>query len=173
MAASIDLTGQRFGRLVAVRSADRAPDGHRMWLCLCDCGQTCTVAGRNMRSGRTTSCGCFHRERLREQSLTHGMSGTPTYASWASMKSRCSNEKQQSFCRYGARGIRVCARWLSSFANFLEDMGERPAGMTLDRKNPFGNYEPDNCRWATPGEQNRNTRGQAALALLERMGVTI
>lgn len=88
---------------------------------------------------------------------THGMAGTPTYASWEAMKTRCTNPNSDTFADYGGRGVTICERWLD-FANFLADMGERPAGKTLDRwPNPAGNYEPGNCRWATKEEQQRNT----------------
>ena len=90
--------------------------------------------------------------------LTHGMSNTGTYLSWRGAKQRCTNPNAASYPRYGGRGIEICSRWIHSFANFLEDMGERPEGMSLDRINNDGNYEPSNCRWATPSEQNRNQR---------------
>lgn len=84
---------------------------------------------------------------------THGMSNSPAYKSWQEMKTRCYNKKRAKYRRYGARGIRVCDRWLKSFQNFYDDMGDRPEGKTLDRINNDGNYEPSNCRWATPLEQ--------------------
>lgn len=90
-------------------------------------------------------------------SKIHGMEGTPTYRSWLSMKARCFNPKALQYKYYGARGVKVCFEWLS-FKNFFKDMGVRPSGKTLDRIDPNGNYEPDNCRWATITEQNRNTR---------------
>lgn len=84
------------------------------------------------------------------------------------MLTRCTNTKQQSYAKYGAKGVKVCERW-SVFENFLADMGERPEGMTLDRINPFGNYEPGNCRWASVAEQATNKRADLALAVLQRM----
>lgn len=83
----------------------------------------------------------------------HGMSNSPAYKSWQEMKTRCYNKNRHKYRRYGARGIKVCDRWLNSFQNFYDDMGERPDGKTLDRINNDGNYEPSNCRWATPLEQ--------------------
>lgn len=88
----------------------------------------------------------------------HGMTGTPTFISWCVMKSRCLNPNATAYNRYGGRGIRVCKRWLRSFKNFLEDMGERPTGKSLDRRKTTGNYTPKNCRWATPKEQANNRR---------------
>lgn len=93
--------------------------------------------------------------------ITHGHTRkyafTPTYRSWAAMHTRCSNSKQKNWHLYGGKGIDVCERW-DSFECFLADMGERPVGMTLDRKDSTGNYELSNCRWATPAQQSRNTQ---------------
>lgn len=92
------------------------------------------------------------------RNTTHGMSGTRVYQVWASMIKRCENPAEKNYRHYGGRGIRVCDRWRHSFEAFIADMGERPDGMTLDRVNVDGNYEPGNCRWATYAEQSRNTR---------------
>lgn len=96
------------------------------------------------------------RDKLGRYSLTHAKSNTREYSSWMSMKRRCYYKKAPNYSRYGARGITVCDRWLNSFENFLEDMGERPEGKTIDKINNDGNYEPDNCRWATSKEQKNN-----------------
>lgn len=92
----------------------------------------------------------------------HGMSYTPSYSSWMAMKRRCENEKNSDYPYYGGRGIKVCERW-QSFDSFLTDMGERPAGMTIDRIDTKGDYEPCNCRWATRKEQSRNKRNNVVL----------
>lgn len=93
-----------------------------------------------------------------KRSIRHGMHGKPVYTSWAGMFQRCYNLNNKSFPYYGGRGIRVCVKW-HSFINFYEDMGDRPKGMSLDRIDNDGNYEPSNCRWATTSEQNKNKRG--------------
>jgi hypothetical protein len=150
MKPKINLTGRRFGRLVALRYSDKN-DGRKAWVCQCDCGTTKEIRGANLRSGHTTSCGCYVAERLAEglAGVRHGMSDSPTHTSWSAMLGRCNNPNDPSYHRYGGVGIKVCDRW-HVFKNFFEDMGVRPAGKTLDRfPNKRGNYEPGNCRWAT------------------------
>lgn len=153
---AIDLTGRRFGRLLAVNS-DRNAKGQRCWACKCDCGEDSVVLTSRLTSGHTTSCGCLRREVSKHSATknkTHGMTRTPTWRSWQAMKYRCNDKKNED---YGGRGITYCPTW-DSFENFLRDMGERPEGTTLERRDPNGNYEQSNCRWATPKEQQRNRR---------------
>jgi hypothetical protein len=162
MAIAIDLTGQRFGRLLAERR-DHTSAGEVRWLCRCECGKSKAVRSSLLRGGITQSCGCLHRELLAAKNAQRARHGHTTYASgtygsWSAMKTRCLNPNDSDWQRYGARGITICDRWLT-FENFLADMGERPEGKTLDRyPNQAGNYEPGNCRWATPREQGRNRR---------------
>jgi hypothetical protein len=156
----IDLTDQVFGRLtVKSLSEEKTKDGRIQWYCLCECGNFRTVAAKRLRNGYTKSCGCLAKENsiaLGKACATHGMSKTPEYITWQHMKDRCLNPKHEAFSHYGGRGIKVCDRWLNSFENFYEDMGPRPRGKTLDRKEFNGNYEPNNCRWASSKEQANN-----------------
>lgn len=150
--------GERFGRLVTVSDAGRAKDGHRIWLCRCDCGQSARRQTNTLRGAGLKSCGCVNGEAQR----IHGhrgsaRGGTATYRSWQSALRRCHSPDSKDFYRYGGKGVEVCVAWRNDFTKFLSDMGERPSGTSLDRwPNPSGNYEPGNCRWATPTEQARN-----------------
>lgn len=156
--------GQRYERLVVIREAGRhATSGAITYLCQCDCGTETVVAGIGLKHGTTQSCGCLRTERarkaLRERGHGHTIGGpSPTWISWSSMRQRCYLKTMKCYPRYGGKGITVCDRWRDSFENFLADMGQRPEGMTLDRIDPDGNYEPDNCRWATNEVQRENRR---------------
>lgn len=162
----VPLVGKVFGRLtVEGEATERNRQGRILWDCVCTCGTRVVVRGGDLQQGKTLSCGCYLRERTREMGLkaVHGMTGTPTWKSWESMVARCYRVTDPSYLRYGARGITVCDRWLQSFANFLEDMGERPEGMTLDRRNNKEGYSRDNCRWATPTTQANNRSSNVLL----------
>lgn len=163
MPAAIDLTGKRFGRLLVMLSAGRTIQGSRsvrMWQCRCDCGRTLDVSRMNLTSGDTRSCGCLRVDSPNSRTHGHSRVGIRTheYNTWAAMVQRCTNPKTPNYQYYGARGIKVCDRWRDSFENFLADMGERPPGTSIDRRNNELGYEPGNCRWATKREQMRNTR---------------
>jgi hypothetical protein len=157
----IDLTGRRFGRWVVIK---KHPERQRypgcvfiLWLCRCDCGTERPVIGNSLRQGTSTNCGCLKRENFIKRVTMHGMSKTAIYAVWKAMRQRCSNPNHPEYVNYGARGVCVCQRW-ESFELFYSDVGDPPAGLTLDRRNNDGNYEPGNWRWATRSEQNTNRR---------------
>lgn len=155
---AIDITGRRFGRLVALERFSNPPQRAK-WLCLCDCGNQKWIAFSPLMRGASTSCGCYRSEWATTHKKTHGYSKDPTYACWHHAKQRCTNPRNPSYQYYGARGITMCERWFHSFANFLADMGPRPhPNLTLDRIDNDKGYSPDNCRWATYADQLNNQR---------------
>jgi hypothetical protein len=152
---TLDLTNQRFGRLVAVKPTEERKRRNKVWLCQCDCGNFCATPAYTLKGERIHSCGCV------TSKTTHGYAKRkkrhPLYACWKSIHNRCNNPNEKHYKDYGGRGIKICERW-SYFPNFLADVGERPAGLTLDRTDNDGDYEPNNIRWTTPSIQMRNRR---------------
>lgn len=149
----IPTIGTQFSRLT-VTSPHWRDDHHCKWVqCKCTCGGTGDFRLSQLVNGTTRSCGCFQREDIAARTVTHGLTNTTEYRIWNAMLQRCTNPKRINYPDYGGRGITVCERWLHSFEAFREDMGPRPDGRTLDRRDNDGNYEPSNCRWSTPKEQ--------------------
>lgn len=156
-----DITGKRFGRLFVLR---REPGSK--WLCHCDCGNDVIVSGCNLKSGNTSSCGCYAKEHTKKVVSTHGLSSSPLFSVWTDMKGRCQNSHRKCFQYYGARGIKVCDEW-STFKPFYEwamKNGYKP-GLSIDRIDVNGDYCPDNCRWATKELQANNTRSNLYLTI--------
>lgn len=163
---AVNLVGEKFNRLMVVSRSENRGDGRAYWNCICDCGGINIAAANDLKSGHTKSCGCLNDEIRQSKPVKHGHNKTRTYISWCSMWARCTNKKLKSYEYYGGRGIGVCDRW-KDFGLFLQDMGERPEGRSIDRfPDNDGNYEPSNCRWATPKEQRANQRPRRAAAAI-------
>ena len=179
-----DIKGQAFGRLT-VLERDSFVNGKTRWLCSCECGKQVSVIGQLLRNGKTKSCGCLRADRASEVAFKHGgyvgCKPSRTMRIWKNMIQRTCNPNCRMYSRYGGAGIGVCESW-RTFERFLSDMGQAPDDLTLERVDNNKGYSPDNCKWATYTEQNRNKsssknltlngKTQVAVAWIQELGLT-
>lgn len=167
-----DITGQRFGRLVALGPIGYSSDNRLMWLCQCDCGEKSHAHGGHLRSGHTHSCGCLHREVSSDSNKKHGMKHTPIYDIWCGIIQRCTSPNHKAYANYGGRGISICDEWRHDFQAFYDYVSQLDRygspEYTLDRADNNGNYEPGNLRWSTDNEQARNKRNNRLLTFNDK-----
>lgn len=154
----VDITGQRFNRLIAIKNVKNPKATGALWEFICDCGKSKIMKGQPVRLGLVKSCGCLNNEIKRDRFLIHGESEHPLYKIWNGMMHRCYAKNSRDYQSYGGRGITVCKSWQESPSNIHKDMGDRPYKASIDRIDVNGNYEPSNCRWATPMIQGGNKR---------------
>ena len=160
----IDITGVRFGRLVAISQGERINKKVARWNCVCDCGKRVVVEGKSLRHNMTKSCGCLHSSALGDASRTHGLTGSDEYKIWCGIKRRCYNTNEHCYPRYGGRGIKMANTWRHDFLSFYADMGKRPSPIhSIERIDTNGNYEPNNCIWITMAEQAKNKRSNIVI----------
>lgn len=159
-----DLTNLRFGKLIAVKCVKKPNQAKYYWECICDCGNTKIISSSNLIKGNSSTCGCG-KVKIGDATRKHGMTNTRMFKIWTGIRKRCTNPKCKSYPIYGGRGISISYKW-DKFIDFYNDMKHGYAdNLSLDRINPNGNYEPENCRWATPKIQNRNRRNNHLISL--------
>lgn len=162
----IDLTGQKFGMLTVVEFIGRK-NFHSWFRCECKCGGQTVTTSNNLRRFHTTSCGCYNEKMFRESTMKHGLSKHKLFRTWTDMKNRCYFNKHNRYEYYGGKGIEVCELWLDSFLEFYW-WGIREGwkkGLSLDRKDNSKNYCPDNCKWSTVAQQNRNRTSNVRITI--------
>lgn len=159
-----ELKGRRFGKLIVVEEHGRSKDRHILWKCVCDCGTETIVQSRDLIGEHTQSCGCMQKETISKIRKKHGDRDARLYSVWKTMKKRCENPNAKGYEYYGAKGVKVCEEWhdYSKFKAWAVtngyDENAKYGECTIDRINPYGDYEPANCRWVSMGVQNRNKR---------------
>lgn len=153
----LDLTGDKFGRWKVEKEHGRTKNGHVAWYCKCECGNFRIVSSDQLILGSSKSCGCLSSDLAAIRATTHDMTNTPLFKIWMGMKTRCYNKNVIAYPNYGGRGIKVCDRWLNSFQNFYDDMGDTyKKGLTIERVDVDKNYDPSNCIWIERKLQSRN-----------------
>jgi hypothetical protein len=167
MGKFIDLAGQKFGRLTVVEYLGKNKYTRTIWKCKCDCGGSAICTANNLTRNNSKSCGCIAREAVIQRNYKHGKYGTSLYITWYGMKARCLNKNNPAFNDYGGRGITICNEWIGSFESFYNwAIGNGyKEGLTIDRIDVNGNYEPDNCRWTTMEIQQNNRRDNRIMTI--------
>lgn len=170
LGAALDLTGKRFGKLVAIKRGEdelRKDGRHNStFICQCDCGNIVRVVSSRLKSGNTQSCGCLHKQKTSEINKSHGMRNTRIYGIWCRMKQRCYNPNSIDYKEYGGRGISVAEEWKNSFENFMEwsMISGYSDNLTIDRKDNERGYSPDNCQWVSRSIQSNNKRNNRKIS---------